>query len=933
MADDADLLISAGFSDAKLTAEVNKVVGKFAEAGKKAQDAFNKTAEKSVENSQVAKASAREIDRLKRAYDPLYAASKRYEGQLDNLNRAHKVGAINAKQHEAALERLNAEYQGGGNAIQKAEGATRSYGGSLQQVGFQVGDFATQVGAGTSAAQALGQQLPQLLGAFGTFGALAGAGAAILIPLGAALLGTAFESETLEDKMKALGEATDAMSAAMEVAKTPIEELRATYGDLAEEIQRSAQLQAEFATAAAGASLLGAARGVAGSFGASEVDRSFGLSDAEWAAVQDAQMQKLMDRTGATRDQVESLMMAIRRLETVNGPEAAIRDGENLLRVLRDIAGGVPQAQEKFSADIAFINDLMANARQQIEDSANAQEQAWSELVDKYGQDTETLKALAGDRGTAESALAQAVKDGNAEKVKAAEEYIRAIDREIAKTKEAIAANDQTLQSRIRAYQSYGESRMQAGAITGGAIDTIKQFEGFRSTPYWDVNAYRAGFGSDTVTLADGSVQKVVQGMTVSLADANRDLVRRVGEFQQGVIADIGGERFDSFTTEQQAALTSIAYNYGSLPDRIVEAVRSGTAADIGNAIGGLAGDNNGINADRRRKEASAFGGGDAAFAAFEAQQKAAKDAAKETADALKEQVRERERQFELAKRLSEQLSSNLLTEQQSLELDRQRAEQVAIINASELSDQEKAAAIAAVNAELEKQATILKLTEEAKRRGVDLDAQMIGSAMTYRQAIEALGETQRQQIVNQEQINAAQERAAEQQQFMTDMQDQLKNGLLDAIVAGESFADVLRNIAQQFARAALEAALFNSGPMASGGGGGGGLLGGVIGSIFGGFRASGGSVSSGRAYVVGENGPELMIPGVSGTVLNQSQIQNAIRSTSGIANGGNQSFAMTIDLRGTTGDRELDAKIARAGQAILAQVPSTMQNHQIRRG
>ena len=373
---------------------------------------------------------------------------------------------------------------------------------------------------------------------------------------------------------------------------------------------------------------------------------------------------------------------------------------------------------------------------------------------------------------------------------------------------------------------------MQAGAITGGAIDTIKQFEGFRATPYDDGKrdgdgnrvgpaVYRAGFGSDTVTLADGSVQKVVQGMTVSLADANRDLIRRVGEFQQGVIADIGGERFDSFTTEQQAALTSIAYNYGSLPDRIVEAVRSGTATDIGNAIGGLAGDNGGINADRRRKEASAFGGGSAAFAGFEAQQKAEKDAAKETADALKEQVRERERQLNLAKQLSEQLASNLLTEQQSLELDRQRAEQVAAINASDMSEQGKAAAIAAVNAELEKQATILKLTEEAKRRGVELDAKMVGSAMTYRQAIEALGETQRQQIVNQEQINAAQERAAEQQQFMNDMQDQLKNGLLDAIIAGESFADVLGNIAQQFARAALEAALFNSGPMAGGGAGG----------------------------------------------------------------------------------------------------------------
>ena len=37
------------------------------------------------------------------------------------------------------------------------------------------------------------------------------------------------------------------------------------------------------------------------------------------------------------------------------------------------------------------------------------------------------------------------------------------------------------------------------------AFDLIKRFEGFRTTPYWDVNAYRTGYGSDTVTLADGS--------------------------------------------------------------------------------------------------------------------------------------------------------------------------------------------------------------------------------------------------------------------------------------------------------------------------------------------------------------------------------------------------------------------------------------------
>lgn len=879
MADDADLLISAAFSDAKLAAETNKVVSMFAAAGKKAQDAFNKTAADGVENSQVVKANTREIERLKRAYDPLYAASKRYEGQLDKLNRAHKVGAINAKQHEAALERLNAEYQGGGSAIQKAEGATRNYGGSLQQVGFQIGDFATQVGAGTSATQALGQQLPQLLGAFGTFGALAGAGAAILIPLGAALFNMSGNAATAKESLESLSDATDAYSAAAETARTPIADLREEFRDLADEIQRVSGIQASFLGVLAKRNLTATAGLLSKEFGGlSTIGEYRGNSQAE--SDMEKTLRRLRKEFDGNEAAAKSFADALDGLDDAKGPEQVIASVEALQRVMADFAlsgGKISPELEAFFSDLA---SLSSEAAKQVESGISAQELAYSRLVDAYDGDTQKLKALANERGEVEALIANKTGELSDAQIEDLKRVRDEIDKNIAKAKEAAAATDTLLQKQIRAYQSYGDSRMQAGAITGGAIDTIKQFEGFTSKPYWDVNAYRAGFGSDTVTLADGSVQKVVQGMTVSLADANRDLVRRVGEFQQGVIADIGGERFDSFTTEQQAALTSIAYNYGSLPDRIVEAVRSGTAADIGNAIGGLAGDNNGINADRRRKEASAFGGGSAAFADFEAQQKAEKDAAKETSDALKEQVRERERQLNLAKQLSEQLSSNLLTEQQSLELDRQRAEQVAAINTSDLTDVDKSAAIAAVNAELEKQATILKLTEDAKRRGVELDAQMVGSTMTYAQAIEALGEAQRKQIINQEQVNSAQGRAAEQQQFMADQQDQFKNGLLDAIVAGESFTDVLANLATQFAKVALQAALFGQGPMA--GGGQGGIFGGLLGGLFGGFRAGGGSVSSGRAYVVGENGPELMVPGVSGTVLNPHQVERAMMSTSG---------------------------------------------------
>lgn len=143
--------------------------------------------------------------------------------------------------------------------------------------------------------------------------------------------------------------------------------------------------------------------------------------------------------------------------------------------------------------------------------------------------------------------------------------------------------------------------------VTSDVTELIKGFESFRSSPYWDVNAYRVGYGSDTVTLADGTIQKVVQGMKVSVEDANRDLTRRIGEFQDTIRGQIGSDTFAAMNDSQQAALTSIAYNYGSLPQRIVDAIRSGSTESVYNAIKGLGTDNAGINAGRRAQEAELY--------------------------------------------------------------------------------------------------------------------------------------------------------------------------------------------------------------------------------------------------------------------------------------------------------------------------------------
>lgn len=156
--------------------------------------------------------------------------------------------------------------------------------------------------------------------------------------------------------------------------------------------------------------------------------------------------------------------------------------------------------------------------------------------------------------------------------------------------------------------QAANEINLETAAKSAaGAVELIKEFESFRAKPYWDVNAFRVGYGSDTITLDDGTIQKVTQGITVTLTQATRDLERRVAEFQEGIRGKIGGATFDSMTEKQQAALTSIAYNYGSLPERIVEAIKTGNVETVYNAIKGLGGDNGGVNRDRRNAEAQLF--------------------------------------------------------------------------------------------------------------------------------------------------------------------------------------------------------------------------------------------------------------------------------------------------------------------------------------
>lgn len=117
-------------------------------------------------------------------------------------------------------------------------------------------------------------------------------------------------------------------------------------------------------------------------------------------------------------------------------------------------------------------------------------------------------------------------------------------------------------------------------------IDVLKKFEGFSSRAYWDVNAYRIGYGSDTITSENGTFRKVKQGDTINQAQADLDLARRIPEFEKTIIKQVGADAWNKLPDQAQAGLLCFAYNYGSIAKKSLrEAIQTGNLDLIANTL------------------------------------------------------------------------------------------------------------------------------------------------------------------------------------------------------------------------------------------------------------------------------------------------------------------------------------------------------------
>jgi len=142
-----------------------------------------------------------------------------------------------------------------------------------------------------------------------------------------------------------------------------------------------------------------------------------------------------------------------------------------------------------------------------------------------------------------------------------------------------------------------------------------------------------------------------------------------------------------------------------------------------------------------------------------------------------------------------------------------------------------------------------------------------------------------------------------------------IETGLSRAITSGKLGFDDLKGIALK-ALADIGSAAITSGIGALFGSGSGGLVGAttnLLGSLLGlPGRATGGPVSPGAAYVVGERGPELFVPTSSGQV----------QAASGGSGGRDVRVAISINAGGDAAPQALarsGRQVARAVRAALA--------------
>jgi flagellar hook-basal body complex protein FliE len=176
-------------------------------------------------------------------------------------------------------------------------------------------------------------------------------------------------------------------------------------------------------------------------------------------------------------------------------------------------------------------------------------------------------------------------------------------------------------------------------------------------------------------------------------------------------------------------------------------------------------------------------------------------------------------------------------------------------------------------------------------REQIRLEEELLGKTEAQQRVIRALGvdwESYGESTVNSlvasiEEMNRFNQQVEQQQRLADSIAGSFGDAFMSVVDGTKSTKDAFRSMAADIIKELYRVLVVQRMVGAiSGALGPGGSAGGFLGRLLGG-RESGGSMMAGRPYIVGERGPELVIPGRSSTVTNADLTNKAMGGSNGV--------------------------------------------------
>ncbi len=446
----------------------------------------------------------RQVDSLRASIDSLRTSVDRSSQSLQQLggNESSRriqqlTNRVNSLSNQLSTLRgsaasVSSELNNVSRGAQGAGTGLRNTRGIIQNVGFQLQDVAVQAQAGTNSLVILGQQAPQLLGAFGAVGAIAGA----FVAIGAAAAGVLLPSildnrnaaEQLQETYDALGENLVTAGDRVRGLSTRFNELsevstalaqieiRAAQADTIRGFEQSTRAIADFVESASGIdsiltagieTSLDAGRALSGAFSSARVE------SADLEQVVD----RLTERVTLSQNTIVSNATETERVTArlAEGLGLTARQAAEVVTAVSQ-ARGAAQTFDPLVDNVEDFRDTLfgaLNAINQVQQQTSASNTEFADFSRQISETVRTLLQMA-DASVLNANALQSLGDGARTATAAISSAISSVETQIALQRQASEAGE--LSNRVqRVNNELISAGVDATRVASGALTQQEQ--------------------------------------------------------------------------------------------------------------------------------------------------------------------------------------------------------------------------------------------------------------------------------------------------------------------------------------------------------------------------------------------------------------------------------------------------------------------------